>query len=43
MKSGDLLVFIISGSGERVVQAFDLEPRNAPLLHIKYVPASLAN
>lgn len=39
-KRGNALVLVITGTGERVAQAFDLDPANAPVLHIEYFPAS---
>lgn len=42
--SGNSMVFIISGSGERTAFAYEGDPASAPRLHIEYyVPASLGN
>ncbi|MFB3110557.1 MAG: PKD domain-containing protein, partial [Gemmatimonadales bacterium] len=38
--SGNSLVIIITGSGERVAEAFDGVPSAAPLLHVEYIPTS---
>jgi hypothetical protein len=38
--SGNPLALIITGTGERVAQSYDLNPEGAPLLHIEYNLAS---
>jgi VCBS repeat-containing protein len=39
--SGNSLVVIITGSGERTAESYDGDPVGAPLLHVEYVESSL--
>lgn len=41
--SGNSLVIIISGTGERVARGHDDDPANAPLLHIEFDPEPSVN
>ncbi len=38
-RPGNAMAFIISGTGRRVVESYNGESSNAPLLHIEWVPA----
>lgn len=42
-ESGNALTIIISGTGERVARAFDLDPVQAPLLHIEFASANIVS
>ena len=35
-RQGNAMVFIISGSGERVAESYDGDQQNAPMLYVEY-------
>jgi cysteine-rich repeat protein len=41
--SGNSLVLLLTGTGQRVATAFERNPATAPLLHVRYAPVSCGN